>query len=547
MVNIRIFTALVVFTTVLVVVFNFSSSSYTNMNDNTHMHHLLKQIFNYSFDQQNYSTPEHCHYPFYIFIYPLPTIFNTQLIPYIEIYVEKFTGFRANSSVGTPMFFKGTYNIMQFNTEILIHWLLTKHPCVTSDPEKASFFYLPVYAFYMHLISETKLQEPSISEPLKLLNNMLRNSSNVDEFFRYADRQTIFEREAMMQSQNRSTVAPQNISQLYLNLSVSKDIPSHLFSSQFTHTLPSSFKSYLYRNQLCDHIFVASRPFYGVDGPYIWQAGSGHGFRHNTIWLTVEVSPRYPVYKYLSPKLAKNIVIPYVVTGELHEAGDLIYRELQSRLDAVGTRKTHIKPCRIFCSQNFSQTFIREHFEGGYNNSFERPLLSYFAGSTISFRSHLKDLMSTMQRSVFKVISHHNSKLDKQLIFMYLKSKFCFVLPGDTHSSKRLFDIIASNCIPVIISEQWELPFADLPWNTFSLRFSNADLIQNKSIIRSALTLMPSKQILSMQINLYNNRHHFLYALEKQEYITQAGDAMDKIFQELSMRQQYAKTCQYYG
>jgi hypothetical protein len=50
-----------------------------------------------------------------------------------------------------------------------------------------------------------------------------------------------------------------------------------------------------------------------------------------------------------------------------------------------------------------------------------------------------------------------------------------------------------------------------------------------------------------MQINLYNNRHHFLYALEKQEYITQAGDAMDKIFQELSMRQQYAKTCQYYG
>jgi hypothetical protein len=131
--------------------------------------------------------------------------------------------------------------------------------------------------------------------------------------------------------------------------------------------------------------------------------------------------------------------------------------------------------------------------------------------------------------------------------YMYLKSTFWFVVPGDSCSTKRLFDMIAGNCIPVIISDEWELPFAHLPWNTFSLRFSNNQLIHNKSIIRSALVSMPSKQILNMQINLYNNRHNFLYALDTQKYITQTNDALDNIFQELGMRQQYAKSCEYYG
>ena len=49
-----------------------------------------------------------------------------------------------------------------------------------------------------------------------------------------------------------------------------------------------------------------------------------------------------------------------------------------------------------------------------------------------------------------------------------------------------------------------------------------------------------------MQINLYKNRHHFLYALDTHEYVSQPGDALDNIFQELSARQEYAKTCQFH-
>ena len=39
------------------------------------------------------------------------------------------------------------------------------------------------------------------------------------------------------------------------------------------------------------------------------------------------------------------------------------------------------------------------------------------------------------------------------------KSLFCLSPAGDTPSSARLFDAIVSGCIPVIISDELELPF----------------------------------------------------------------------------------------
>ncbi|KAF9595914.1 hypothetical protein IFM89_006195 [Coptis chinensis] len=41
-------------------------------------------------------------------------------------------------------------------------------------------------------------------------------------------------------------------------------------------------------------------------------------------------------------------------------------------------------------------------------------------------------------------------------------SKFCLNIVGDTPSSNRLFDAIASHCVPVIISDEIELPYEDI-------------------------------------------------------------------------------------
>ena len=45
------------------------------------------------------------------------------------------------------------------------------------------------------------------------------------------------------------------------------------------------------------------------------------------------------------------------------------------------------------------------------------------------------------------------------LAFHIIRSLFCLSPAGDTPSSARLFDAIVSGCIPVIISDELELPF----------------------------------------------------------------------------------------
>lgn len=40
-----------------------------------------------------------------------------------------------------------------------------------------------------------------------------------------------------------------------------------------------------------------------------------------------------------------------------------------------------------------------------------------------------------------------------------IRSIFCLSPAGDTPSSARLFDAIVSGCIPVIVSDELELPF----------------------------------------------------------------------------------------
>lgn len=63
-------------------------------------------------------------------------------------------------------------------------------------------------------------------------------------------------------------------------------------------------------------------------------------------------------------------------------------------------------------------------------------------------------------------------------------SKFCLNIAGDTPSSNRLFDAIASHCIPVIISDDIELPFEDeLDYSEFCVFIKSTDALQEKLVI----------------------------------------------------------------
>jgi hypothetical protein len=64
------------------------------------------------------------------------------------------------------------------------------------------------------------------------------------------------------------------------------------------------------------------------------------------------------------------------------------------------------------------------------------------------------------------------------------RSKFCLNIAGDTPSSNRLFDAIASRCIPVIISDDIELPFEDeLDYSGFCVFIKSTDALRERFVI----------------------------------------------------------------
>lgn len=63
-------------------------------------------------------------------------------------------------------------------------------------------------------------------------------------------------------------------------------------------------------------------------------------------------------------------------------------------------------------------------------------------------------------------------------------SKFCLNIAGDTPSSNRLFDAIASHCVPVIISDEIELPYEDiLDYSEFCVFVRTSDAVKENFLI----------------------------------------------------------------
>ncbi|CAI9087037.1 OLC1v1021001C1 [Oldenlandia corymbosa var. corymbosa] len=92
------------------------------------------------------------------------------------------------------------------------------------------------------------------------------------------------------------------------------------------------------------------------------------------------------------------------------------------------------------------------------------------------------------------------------------KSLFCLSPAGDTPSSARLFDAIVSGCIPVIVSDELELPFEGiLDYRKIALFVSSSDALQPGWLINFLQSISRS-QIRQLQTNLAKYSRHFLYS-----------------------------------
>lgn len=110
-------------------------------------------------------------------------------------------------------------------------------------------------------------------------------------------------------------------------------------------------------------------------------------------------------------------------------------------------------------------------------------------------------------------------------------SKFCLNIAGDTPSSNRLFDAIASHCVPVIISDEIELPYEDvLDYSEFCITVNSSNAIR-EGFLLNLLRGVKQDKWTKMWERLKEIVHYFEY-----QYPSQPGDAVDMIWQAVSRK-----------
>ncbi|KAF8408544.1 hypothetical protein HHK36_007700 [Tetracentron sinense] len=88
----------------------------------------------------------------------------------------------------------------------------------------------------------------------------------------------------------------------------------------------------------------------------------------------------------------------------------------------------------------------------------------------------------------------------------FRRSKYCLHVKGYEVNTARISDAIHYGCIPVIVSNHYDLPFANvLDWSKFSVVISHADI----SLLKQILLSISRQLYLSMYQNLCQVRRHF--------------------------------------
>ena len=103
----------------------------------------------------------------------------------------------------------------------------------------------------------------------------------------------------------------------------------------------------------------------------------------------------------------------------------------------------------------------------------------------------------------------------------FMDAKFCLYIMAWAPWSERLADILSAACIPVVISDNYLLPYwQDLDWRAFSFRIAQADVLRNSLKLKSFLRNVTAEQAERMESYLQHQRHGLVWHLPPQQ-----GDA----------------------
>ncbi|KAL6335893.1 hypothetical protein AAG906_003518 [Vitis piasezkii] len=164
-----------------------------------------------------------------------------------------------------------------------------------------------------------------------------------------------------------------------------------------------------------------------------------------------------------------------------------------------------------------------------------RPTLLYFQGAIYRkdggfIRQELFYLLKDEKDVHFAFGNTQGNGINKASQGMH-SSKFCLNIAGDTPSSNRLFDAIASHCVPVIISDEIELPYEDvLDYSQFCIFVRTSDALKDKFLVKLIRSIKKDEWT-RMWRRLKEVENFFEF-----QYPSKEGDAVQMIWQAITRK-----------
>lgn len=122
----------------------------------------------------------------------------------------------------------------------------------------------------------------------------------------------------------------------------------------------------------------------------------------------------------------------------------------------------------------------------------------------------------------------HFGRLERSYTEELLDSKFCLHVKGYEVNTARIADALFYGCVPVIIANHYDLPFADiLDWKHFSVIVATLDIPLLKKILQG----ITQQEYLMLHSNVLKVRKHFQWHVSPVDF-----DAFYMVMYELWLR-----------
>ncbi|KAF2540262.1 hypothetical protein F2Q68_00030463 [Brassica cretica] len=154
---------------------------------------------------------------------------------------------------------------------------------------------------------------------------------------------------------------------------------------------------------------------------------------------------------------------------------------------------------------------------GNGNRVSQRPILAFFAGNLHGrvrpqLLKHWRNKDGDMK--IYGPLPHNVAR--KMTYVQHMKSsKYCLCPMGYEVNSPRIVEAIYYECVPVIIADNFVLPFSQvLDWSAFSVVVPEKDIPRLKEILLE----IPMRRYLKMQSNVKMVQKHFLWSPKPRRY-----------------------------